>query len=287
MTQPFLVLGHRGCRNGRIHQNSMSAFREAMAAADGFETDTAISRDGVIYLIHDITYIHAVEYTLCEMLDADSAARAGTRRLNQMDSAEIDTLRLKNGEPLPRLTEALALFQGRPDAVLNIELKSDNTAAPVVDLLRRTIAAGGIKREQLILSSFNLPAMVWVREHAPEFTRGALFSLETQKPELIYPWSDNRMSRYTPFDARTFDTPELRTIDPAFFSLSLATTSIANIAAILARFPQARFIVWPLYEPTEAEVPYVLEALRDLAKRNLIYAWISDEPRLRKEALAS
>ncbi len=281
----FLILGHRGARSKTHFQNSLSAFREALNAADGFETDTAISKDGVIYLVHDITFIDRVEYTLCEMLDEASAKRVGARRLDQMDSTEIDALRLKNGEPIPRLTDALALFRGKPNAVLNLELKSDNTAGPVVELLRRTIAAGEIGLDQIVLSSFNLPALLWARQNAPEFKLGALFALETQKRERLYPWGDNVDSCYMPFDGLTFDTPQLRAIAPDFFNLSLATMSILNIASIKMVFPEAKFIAWSLREPYQSAAPHVLDMLLDLANRNLLYAWITDEPRLRKDAL--
>ena len=286
MTNPnYLILGHRGCRNAAFHQNSMAAFREALEAADGLETDTALSRDGALFLIHDITYIYSVEYTLREHLTAESAARAGDRRLDQMDAAEIETLRLKNGEPIPRLDQLLALYRSYPDAVLNVELKSDNTAKPTVALLRAAIADGDIRLEQVVLSSFNLPALAWVRQHAPEFRLGVLFSYEIQRREPLFPWAGKPDSCYTPFDRNTFDTPLLREIAPEFINLSTNTMSLANIAAVQAAYPRARFITWPGFEPNEGQAPYLMELLGYLAGRGLLHAWITDEPRLRRAAL--
>lgn len=53
MTEPFLILGHRGSPR-RFPENSVASFEEALrAGADGFETDLRLLSDGTAVLYHD------------------------------------------------------------------------------------------------------------------------------------------------------------------------------------------------------------------------------------------
>lgn len=99
-----LILGHRGL-SSKYLENSMEAFRAALAAGmDGFELDVQPTRDGVCLVLHD----------------EDLARTAnGGGLLRQMKAAELPPL--KNGETVPRLTEALDL----PARLVNVELKGE------------------------------------------------------------------------------------------------------------------------------------------------------------------
>ena len=99
-----LLLGHRGLSNKHL-ENSMAAFRAALAAGmDGFELDVQPSRYGVCMVLHD----------------EDLARTAnGSGLLRKMKAAELPPL--KNGEPLPRLADALDL----PAKLINVELKGE------------------------------------------------------------------------------------------------------------------------------------------------------------------
>jgi glycerophosphoryl diester phosphodiesterase len=286
MRKPFYILGHRGCRNSQFYQNSYPAFREGLSAADGLETDAVLSSDGVIFLMHETFFLTKVEYTLTDHLDADSAARAGTRRLDQITAEEIETFRLKNGEPIPRLDGLLEMMNEFPDAVLNVELKANRTAEPVAQMLRQSVSNGQVKLSQLVVSSFNHPELLKFRRMAPEFKVGMLYSLETQTRTILYPWSDNTESCYTPFDRTKLDDPLLYDIAPDFINLELSTMSIANIAAIHAAFPKVQLMTWPIFEPKPEAAAFVMRQLQHLADDGLMHSWITDEPRLRKEMLA-
>lgn len=53
MSDPFLILGHRGSPK-RFRENTIESFEEALrAGADGFETDLRLLSDGVPVLYHD------------------------------------------------------------------------------------------------------------------------------------------------------------------------------------------------------------------------------------------
>ena len=99
-----LILGHRGLSAKHL-ENSLEAFRAALAAGmDGFELDVQPSRDGVCLVLHD---------------DDLGRTAQGSGLLRQMKVAELPPL--NNGEPLPRLADALAL----PAKLINVELKGE------------------------------------------------------------------------------------------------------------------------------------------------------------------
>lgn len=99
-----LVLGHRGLSANHL-ENSMEAFRAALAAGmDGFELDVQPTMDGVCMVLHDD--------------DLARTAKAGGV-LRRMKSPELP--KLKNGEEVPRLSDALEL----PAQLINVELKGE------------------------------------------------------------------------------------------------------------------------------------------------------------------
>jgi glycerophosphoryl diester phosphodiesterase len=99
-----LILGHRGYSSKHL-ENSMEAFRAALAAGmDGFELDVQPTRDGVCVVLHD---------------DDLGRTAHGSGTLRKLRSNELPAL--KNGEPLPRLSDALEL----PAKLINVELKGE------------------------------------------------------------------------------------------------------------------------------------------------------------------
>ncbi len=107
-----LIIAHRG-DSSRALENSPEAFRLALAVpADMIEFDLRMSRDGVLYVMHD-----------------KRTGRTADRDLDieQATSEELAGVRLRNGEPVPTLDDALRLIAGR--AGINIEIKSDGAGA--------------------------------------------------------------------------------------------------------------------------------------------------------------
>jgi glycerophosphoryl diester phosphodiesterase len=107
-----LIIAHRG-DSSRAPENSLEAFRLALAVpVDMIEFDLRMSRDGVLYVMHD-----------------KQTGRTADRDINieQATSREIAGVRLRNGEPVPTLDDVLRLVAGR--AGINIEIKSDGAGA--------------------------------------------------------------------------------------------------------------------------------------------------------------
>jgi glycerophosphoryl diester phosphodiesterase len=111
---------HRGWHVGELDgcENTVAAF---VAAADhglGYvEMDVHASADGVPFVHHDPT------------LDRTTGA---TGRIDALPAAELDTVRVHDREPLPRLADVLAAL---PGVRVTVELKSDDVVAPTLAVL--------------------------------------------------------------------------------------------------------------------------------------------------------
>lgn len=102
-------------------ENSLAAFRRA--AEEGYrylETDVQATRDGVVVIMHDAT------------LDRTTDSSGEVRNLNW---AAVRSARVGGREPVCRLSD---LLEELPDALLNIDVKTDSAVTPVLELLRST-----------------------------------------------------------------------------------------------------------------------------------------------------
>lgn len=87
------ILAHRGASGVQV-ENSLAAFREAIRlGADGVELDVHSSADGELIVHHD-------------------PELPGLGAIPNAKSGAIRALRLSNGEPIPTLSEALAVLAG-------------------------------------------------------------------------------------------------------------------------------------------------------------------------------
>lgn len=101
MRRPY-VIAHRGA-SGYEYENSRAAFRRAiMLDADGVELDIHATRDGALVVHHD-------------------SEIPGFGPIAQLSRAEARQVRIRNGEPLPLLSEVLELAGDRE---VYVEVKS-------------------------------------------------------------------------------------------------------------------------------------------------------------------
>lgn len=144
-----LIIAHRGA-SAEKPENTPAAFRRALAlGVDGIELDVQVTRDGVPVVFHD----------------------AGLRRLTGTPGRtagrtwrELQALRVRGTEPIPRLADVLALVRGR--AVVQVELKRGVKVAPVVRAIRRARATGWV-----ILASFEPGLVREAKKLAPGIPR--------------------------------------------------------------------------------------------------------------------
>ena len=152
MSKP-LVIAHRG-DSSRALENSIEAFRLALAVpVDMIELDVRKSRDNVLYVMHD---------------KETGRTADGNIDIERATSDEIARIRLKNGEPIPILTDALAFVAGR--AGLNIEIKSEGAGG-----LTAAQLAGSGYRGGILLSSFHEREVLDARRVKPDIPVSGVF----------------------------------------------------------------------------------------------------------------
>lgn len=275
------VLGHRGAMKEGFYENTLSGFGAALEKADGLETDAVRSQEGEVFLVHDTdATTGTVHYELTRHLDEKSIAHIGTARADQTAADTLEKLSLKNGEPLPKLRDLLALAEKHPEAVLNIELKAHDTAEAVANLL----AQSTLNPEQVFVSSFNHPELLKFRKLAPQYKIGLLL-LEEAKPEALpmFPWLETQQDAYyQPFRPAYLQGALVQAIAPDYIGLNSLDLSAQTMEKIATALPHAQTYVWwyALYDSDPANIPEdTFTLLAELNKTNAnIMAVITSYP---------
>ena len=152
----MLKIGHRGAE-GYEPENTLTSFRKAIElGADGIELDVHLSADGHVVVIHD----HTLERTT-----------NGNGAVSDLSLQQLKLLRIGENEQVPTLIEVLDEIK---DVLVNIELKGDGTALPVVEIVQNYIGHHRLKYQQIIVSSFDWVALQQVAELDPEIPIGVL-----------------------------------------------------------------------------------------------------------------
>jgi glycerophosphoryl diester phosphodiesterase len=148
-----LIIAHRG-NSSTCVENSLESIRSALSLnVDMIEIDVRLSRDRVLYVIHDKT-----------------TGRTAKQNINIEGSTaeDISRIRLKNGEAVPTLTEVLELLSGA--CGLNIEIKSSGAGELVSEFLLRSGYQG-----QILLSSFHEEEVTAARRMMPALQTSIIF----------------------------------------------------------------------------------------------------------------
>ncbi len=200
-----MVLGHRGY-SAKYLENSMQAFVGALdAGMDGFELDVQPTRDSVCIVLHDRSLRRTAE-------------SGGI--LRRLSSADLP--RLRNGEPIPCLDDALRL----PAALVNVELKGRPGWRVALDAVQR-----GGALDRVIFSSF---------EHEEVFELRS--SCERARCGLL--WEARQAARLT---------RDLLSRIPDDFTLHLPIDLVAARPEFWAPHG-ARLAVWGMKKASESEM---------------------------------
>jgi glycerophosphoryl diester phosphodiesterase len=145
------VIAHRGA-SGYEYENSRAAFRRAiMLDADGVELDVHATRDGGIVVHHDPDF-------------------PGAGPIARLSLTEARQLRLRNGEPLPVLTEILELVGNR-----DVWVEVKGLPAEFDDVLL-TILDRGPAPQRYSVHSFDHRIVHRLGEARPSLRRGILLT---------------------------------------------------------------------------------------------------------------
>jgi len=160
---PPFVFGHRGVR-GEAPENTMAAFEVAAASgADGVELDVRLCRSGELVVCHD------------EDLSRLTRGR-DTRKVAELDRAELASVYVGDGQPIPLLTEVLTFAESRGLRV-NIEMKRDvPDRRAVVRETARLLEQGPLP--PIIVSSFDPWMLAYLSWRLPSVLLGYLFASE-------------------------------------------------------------------------------------------------------------
>jgi len=145
---------HRGRHGSGLVENSLGAFRAALAAGHGIELDVRITRDAHAIVFHDAGLDRLTE---------------ASGRVDRHSAAELGGITLKGSdETIPSLPEVLKLIGGK--VPLLIEVKApDEKVAPLCLAVFHALEG---YRGPVGVMSFNPEVGRWFRLHAPRVTRG-------------------------------------------------------------------------------------------------------------------
>lgn len=149
---------HRGLHGPDIVENSRAAFEAAIAAGHGVETDVQVSKDGVAMVFHDY--------------ELDRLTRKSGPVIERK-AAKLEKTKFKDSdETVPRLTEMLALIDGRAPVLIELKAKSRK----VKKLCRSVADALADYEGEAAIMSFNPEVGRWFARNAPDIVRGLVIT---------------------------------------------------------------------------------------------------------------
>ncbi|QRZ13151.1 phosphodiesterase [Paracoccus methylovorus] len=153
-----LPLAHRGLHGPGVPENSMAAFRAAIAAGYGIECDIQRAADGTALVFHDddLPRLTGVEGLVSAMgIDA------------------LSTLRIMGtAEPIPTLRELLDEIAGQVPLLIEIKDQSLRSSAEVGDLQEQVARLLAGYPGPVAVMSFNPHAVAAFHAAAPQVTVG-------------------------------------------------------------------------------------------------------------------
>ena len=147
-------MAHRGLHGDGAPENTLAAFRAAVAHEVPVELDVHLTADGELAVIHD-----------------DDLQRVAGQPLRIRDASADDLRRarvLGSDEHVPTLDEVLDVLGGR--VAVMIELKNlSGTAGPLEQAVNDRL---GTYEGPACVASFNPRSILWFARNAPEVVRG-------------------------------------------------------------------------------------------------------------------
>ena len=158
LTPPAAGFAHRGLHGPGVPENSLAAFRAAIALGAGIECDVRLSADDVPVIVHDADLTR-----LC--------GEAG--RVAKLSAATLAGKRLLGtSETIPRLADLLMIAAGRTPLLIELKSESGN-AARLTAAVCRTL---GARPGPVGIMSFDPRVGDWLARHRPDLRRGLILS---------------------------------------------------------------------------------------------------------------
>lgn len=170
-----LIIAHRG-DSSHAPENTLAAFRRAIdAGADGIELDVRLSRDGVAVVCHDsslkrtgLTKGKVADFTADELKKIDVGSWFNIRVPKKADPE----FRKENVQTLAATMEFLKDFSG----LVYIELKCKDADVEKLSRAVCDVICGSAMLSQIIVKSFKLQAIPYIKAMCPQVRTAALFA---------------------------------------------------------------------------------------------------------------
>lgn len=146
------IVGHRGFA-ARYLENSLEGIAAALrAGADGVEVDLRLTRDGEGVLMHDASTARTCEQA---------------HLVEETPWSILQTVRLKNGEAVPRLADLFAAVPASRTLLLEVKPQAAAPLCSLLDRFREELVSRADAGE-LVLMSFSTELVGALAHHLPE-----------------------------------------------------------------------------------------------------------------------
>lgn len=160
-----ISFAHCGLHGNGICENTLAAFELACRKGFGIELDIQLTKNGEVVVFHD--------NNLMRML-------GDSRRLDNVDSEELISIELPDGQHIPVFSEVLQCINGRVPIL--VELKNGNRND---ELCKKAMALIQNYEGTCFIQSFNPMILRWFRRNAPQIVRGQLVgNVDSYIPEI-------------------------------------------------------------------------------------------------------
>ena len=161
---------HRGLHHlPEAPENSLTAFKEAIAHGYGAELDVHLMADGNLAVIHDSSLLRTAGADV--MVEDLTAEELKTYRLEGTD------------EQIPLFEEVLSLFENKTPLVVELKTARGNER----ELAARTCEVLDQYQVKYCIESFDPRALMWLKEFRPEIVRGQLSGALTKSKSADQP----------------------------------------------------------------------------------------------------
>lgn len=161
---------HRGLHDEHIPENSMAAFRAAVANGYGAELDVHLLADGGVAVIHDSKLMR-------------TTGQEG--RVEDLTTDQLSEYRLQGTEEtIPNFLDVLKVFEGKTPLI--VEIKVENNCDAVCEAVAKVL---DVYHGDFCVESFDPRAVYWFKKNRPHMVRGQLTENYFVTENLKLPWA--------------------------------------------------------------------------------------------------
>lgn len=162
---------HRGLHGDGVPENSLAAFRAAVAHGYGAELDVHLLKDGNLAVMHD------------SLLNRTTGQPG---RIEDLTTDDLPRYHLQGtDEAIPLLSDVLDIFEGKTPLILELKAVDGNHARLTETACRMLEGYKGV----YCMESFDPRCIYWLKKHRPQIIRGQLaedsFRFRSDYPDYI------------------------------------------------------------------------------------------------------